>query len=267
MKTIEMPVGGIVSQAEWVKARAEFLAKEKEFTRLRDDLARQRRELPWARVEQEYEFEGPDGPESLADLFEGRSQLVVYHFMLGPGWEEGCPGCSFVSDHFDGAIAHLNARDVTLVVVSRAPLSQIRAFQQRMGWKFKWVSSAESEFNFDYGVSFTKEQVASKKVPYNYGVREFPKEEAPGMSVFYRSLDGDIFHTYSTYGRGLDPFVGAYQFLDIVPKGRDEDGLPSPMAWLKHHDRYPSSTVSSAIASAAKAMAKGTCCSGGKDCA
>ncbi len=258
MKAAELTGHSVVSRTEWIKKRAEFLAKEKEFTKLREELAQQRRQLPWTRVEKSYAFEAPDGKESLSDLFEGRSQLIVYHFMLGPGWEAGCKGCSFVSDHFDGAIPHLNARDTTLVVVSRAPLAQIRKFQERMGWRFRWVSSAESDFNYDYCVSFTKEQAASKTVMYNYKQQAFSGDELPGMSVFYRSLDGDVFHTYSTYARGLDPFMSTYQLLDVVPKGRDEGEFESPMDWVKHHDRYPT------LATAAKAMAKGSCCGGGK---
>lgn len=259
MKPVELLDRRIVSREEWLEARRAHLAREKEFTRMRDEMSRERRELPWTRVEKEYAFEGPAGREALGDLFEGRSQLLVYHFMLGPGWAEGCPSCSFLADHFDGMTVHLKARDVTFVVVSRAPFAQVQAFQRRMGWKFKWVSAAGSDFNFDYGVSFTPEQMASGKLRYNYTEQSFPSEEAPGASVFYRSLDGDVFHTYSTYSRGLDMLVGTYQFLDIVPKGRDEEGLPSTMAWVRHHDRYPT------LASAAKAMAKGTCCSG-KDC-
>lgn len=259
MQAAQIAKHAVVPRSEWIKRRAEFLAKEKEFTKLRDELARQRRQLPWTQLEKAYTFDGPCGSESLADLFEGRSQLIVYHFMLGPGWEAGCKGCSFVSDHFDGAIPHLNARDTTLVVVSRAPLAQIRKFQERMGWKFKWVSSGESDFNYDYGVSFTKEQAASKTVQYNYKQQPFSGEELPGMSVFYRSLDGDVFHTYSTYARGLDPFMSTYQLLDVVPKGRDEDEFKSPMEWVNHHDRYPT------LASAARAMAKGSCCCDAKE--
>jgi predicted dithiol-disulfide oxidoreductase (DUF899 family) len=214
------------------------LAKEKEFTRLRDELSRQRRELPWEKVEKQYIFDGPSGKETLAGLFQKRSQLIVYHFMFGPGWKEGCPSCSFLGDHFDGTTVHLANRDVTLAVVSRAPLAQIEAFQKRMGWRFHWVSSFGSDFNYDYRVSFTRDELAKGKVYYNYEMREFPSEEAPGASVFSKDANGDVFHAYSTYARGLDMLVGAYQFLDLVPKGRDEDGLAHSMAWVRHHDRY-----------------------------
>jgi predicted dithiol-disulfide oxidoreductase (DUF899 family) len=234
----------IVSPAEWLAARKEFLKKEKEFTRLRDDLSRQRRELPWEKVEKEYLFDGPGGKETLDDLFGGKSQLIVYHFMFGPGWIEGCPGCSFISDHIDGSIAHLAARDVRLAVVSRAPLAEIQAFQKRMGWKFKWVSSYANDFNRDYHVHFTPDEVAKGQVYYNYEKRKFTAEEGPGASAFYKDGAGEIFHTYSSYGRGLDPMIGAYHWLDIVPKGRDEGSLPSPMAWLRHHDKYGDAQIS-----------------------
>jgi predicted dithiol-disulfide oxidoreductase (DUF899 family) len=228
----------IASHPEWLAARKEHLTKEKEFTRLRDELSRQRRELPWEKVEKQYVFEGPKGKETLADLFDGRSQLIVYHFMLGPGWKEGCRSCSLIADHFDGIAIHLANRDVTLAVVSRAPLPEIEAFQSRMGWRFKWVSSFGNDFNHDYRVSFTKDEMAGGKVDYNHGTREFPSEEAPGASVFSTDGTGNIFHTYSTYGRGLDMLLGVYHFLDIAPKGRDEDALPHTMAWVRHHDRY-----------------------------
>lgn len=233
-----MPSHKVVSREEWLEARKAHLAKEKDFTRLRDELSRQRRELPWVRVEKRYVFDGPGGKETLADLFGGRSQLIVYHFMFGPGWEQGCPSCSFLSDHIDGALVHLAHRDVTLVAVSRAPLSQIEAFKKRMGWRFKWVSSSGSDFNYDYHVSFTKEEMAKGKVYYNYDLGEFDGEEAPGTSVFYKDGTGAIFHTYSSYARGLDMLVGAYNYLDLVPKGRDEAELPWTMAWVRHHDRY-----------------------------
>jgi predicted dithiol-disulfide oxidoreductase (DUF899 family) len=228
----------VVSPAQWLAARKEHLAKEKEFTRLRDELSRQRRELPWEKVEKQYVFDGPNGKETFASLFGGRSQLVVYHFMLGPGWKEGCPSCSFLGDHFDGMTVHLANRDVTLVVVSRAPYAEIQAFQKRMGWRFKWVSSFGTDFNFDYHVSFTKDELATGKVYYNYQMGGFPSEEAPGASIFYKDEAGEIFHTYSTFGRGLDIMLGTYNFLDMVPKGRDEEGLAFSMAWVRHHDRY-----------------------------
>src|SRR5712692_10074451 len=228
----------VVAQAEWLVARKELLSKEKEFTRLRDQLSRQRRELPWEKVEKEYVFDGQNGKETLADLFGGRSQLIVYHFMFGPEWEEGCKSCSFLADHIDGSVVHLAHRDVTFVVISRAPLAKIDAFKKRMGWRFKWVSSYDNDFNFDYHVSFPNDEVANGKVYYNYGTQEFPSEEAPGVSVFYEDGSGDIFHTYSAYARGLDMLVGAYNYLDLVPKGRDEDDLGFTMAWVRHHDRY-----------------------------
>jgi predicted dithiol-disulfide oxidoreductase (DUF899 family) len=228
----------IVSREEWLAARKRHLSEEKEFTRLRDALSAARRELPWVRVEKDYVFDTPDGKQSLADLFDGRSQLIVYHFMFGPGWEQGCPSCSFVSDHIDGANLHLPHRDVTLVAVSRAPLPRIEAFKERMGWRFKWVSSYGNDFNRDYHVSFTEDEMAQGEVYYNYAMTEFPSEEAPGISVFYKDPDGAVFHTYSAYARGLDMLVGAYTWLDLVPKGRDEASLPWTMAWVRHHDRY-----------------------------
>jgi predicted dithiol-disulfide oxidoreductase (DUF899 family) len=228
----------VVSHVEWLAARREFLAKEKEFTRLRDELSRQRRALPWEKVEKRYEFDSNNGNVTLADLFAGRSQLIVYHFMFGPGWEQGCASCSYVADHFDGSTLHLANRDTTLAVVSRAPLAEIEAFRKRMGWKFQWVSSFGSDFNFDYHVSFTPEEKASGKVYYNYAVGEFPSQEGPGASVFAKDAAGDVFHTYSSYARGLDILMGTYNLLDLVPKGRDEDGLAFSMSWVRHHDRY-----------------------------
>ena len=228
----------VVSPAEWLAARKEHLGKEKEFTQLRDELSRERRELPWEKVEKQYIFDGPKGKVTLADLFGKLHQLVIYHFMFGPGWKEGCPSCSYLADHFDGAAIHLAHRDVTLAVVSRATLAEIETFKKRMGWRFTWVSSFGSEFNYDYHVSFTSEDKAKGKVFYNYAVGEFPSEEAPGASVFYKDEAGEIFHTYSTYARGLDILVGTYNFLDLAPKGRDEEGLAHTMAWVRHHDRY-----------------------------
>ena len=236
--TIEAVHPTFVSHSEWLAARTEFLAKEKEFTRLRDELSRQRRALPWEKVEKRYEFESANGTVTLADLFDGRSQLIVYHFMLAPGWQEGCKSCSYLADHFDGPAIHLANRDTTLVVVSRAPLAEIEAFKKRMGWKFRWVSSFDSDFNFDYQVSFTPEEAASGKIRYNYAPGEYFSEEGPGASVFARDEAGEVFHTYSAYARGLDILVGAYNFLDLVPKGRDEDALAFSMSWVRHHDRY-----------------------------
>lgn len=228
----------VVSQAEWVAARKELLAKEKEFTRQRDAVSAERRKLPWVKVEKNYVFDSAAGKKTLAELFGAKSQLIVYHFMLGPGWAEGCPSCSFLGDHFDGSLVHLAHRDVAFTAVSRAPLAEIQAFQKRMGWRFPWASSFESDFNFDYHVSFSQEELASGKVYYNYSETKFPSEEAPGLSVFCRDAAGTVFHTYSTYGRGLDIFLGAYNFLDHVPKGRDEEGLKNTMAWVRHHDKY-----------------------------
>jgi predicted dithiol-disulfide oxidoreductase (DUF899 family) len=235
-KRIDQP--SVVSHAEWIAARTELLNKEKEFTRLRDEISRQRRELPWERVKKDYVFEGPTGKETLADLFGGKSQLMIYHFMLGPGWAEGCQSCSLLADHFDGSVAHLAARDTRLVVVSRAPLAEIGRFKMRMGWRFKWVSSFENNFNRDYNVSFTKEETAKSQVYYNYEMTQFPSEEGPGASAFYKDESGNIFHTYSTYGRGLDILIGAYNWLDMAPKGRDEEGLAFSMSWVRHHDKY-----------------------------
>ena len=237
-RTAVSPKHKVVSQQEWLAARKELLAAEKEFTRQRDALSAKRREMPWAKVEKNYTFEGPNGKVSLSDLFRDKSQLIVYHFMFGPGWEQGCPGCSFVSDHVDGALVHLNARDVAYTAVSRATLPEITAFKKRMGWHFPWVSSNQNDFNFDYHVSFSKDHGSNGKVQYNYAEREFPSEEAPGLSVFCKNAAGEIFHTYSSYARGLDIHLGAYNFLDLTPKGRDEAGLSQPMAWVRHHDRY-----------------------------
>jgi predicted dithiol-disulfide oxidoreductase (DUF899 family) len=228
----------IVSQEKWLQLRKELLSKEKELTRLRDRLNAERRGLPWVRVEKNYVFDAPGGKVSLKELFAGRTQLVIYHFMFGPDWNEGCPSCSFVSDHIDGALPHLAARDATMVMVSRAPLAKIEAFKKRMGWRFTWASSYGSDFNPDFRVSFTKDEMAQGKVNYNYAMQEFPSEEAPGISVFYKDAGGDVFHTYSSYGRGLEQLVGTYMILDLVPKGRDEDKLGFTMEWVRHHDRY-----------------------------
>jgi predicted dithiol-disulfide oxidoreductase (DUF899 family) len=227
----------VVPESDWVAARRQLLAKEKQFTRARDELSAERRQLPWVKVEKAYVFDGPEGKRTLADLFGGRSQLIVYHFMFGPDWEQGCPSCSFLADHFDGAIQHLVQRDVTMLAVSRAPLAKIEAFKKRMGWKFTWLSSFGSDFNRDFNVSFDKGEPGGK-VYYNYELTEFPADEAPGASVFYKNEAGEIFHTYSCYARGLDIMLGAYNWLDIAPKGRDEAGFPWTMAWVRHHDRY-----------------------------
>ena len=230
----------VVSSAEWLAARKELLTKEKEFTRLRDELSRRRRELPWERVDKAYAFEGPDGRTSLADLFAGRSQLIVQHFMFDPGWAAGCKSCSFWADNFDGFYTHLNQRDVTLAAISRAPWAVIAPFKRRMGWSFPWVSSAGGDFNFDYRVSFTPEQLATGEVDYNFARRKTAMAELPGISVFCKDAAGGIFHTYSCYARGLDMMNAAYHYLDLVPKGRDEAGLPYNQAWVRHHDDYGS---------------------------
>jgi predicted dithiol-disulfide oxidoreductase (DUF899 family) len=228
----------IVSRDAWLAARKAHLKNEKALTRLRDLVAAERRTLPWVKVDQNYVFDTPEGKKALAELFGGRSQLIVYHFMFGPGWEQGCASCSFLADHIDGANLHLPHRDVTLLAVSRAPLARIEGFKKRMGWRFKWVSSHGSDFNRDYHVSFTADELARGEADYNYRTGEFPSDEAPGVSVFCKDASGAIFHTYSAYARGLDMLVGAYAYLDLVPKGRDEGGLPWTMAWVRHHDRY-----------------------------
>jgi predicted dithiol-disulfide oxidoreductase (DUF899 family) len=233
----EQTPGKVVSHEEWVAARKDFLKKEKEFTRLRDELSRQRRELPWEKVEKRYVFEGSDGKQTLGELFNGRHQLAIYHFMFGPGWKEGCPSCSYLSDSFDGITIHLAHRDTTFAVVSRATLPEIEAFKKRMGWEFPWYSSHDCDFNYDFQVSATEEETATGTAYYNYEETTFPSEERPGMSIFFKQ-NGDVFHTYSTYARGLDILVPTYNLLDLTAKGRDEDGLPRTMAWVRHHDRY-----------------------------
>lgn len=228
----------VVSRDAWVVARKELLKKEKEFTRLRDQLSRERRALPWEKVEKEYEFDGPNGKETLAGLFEDRSQLVVYHFMYGSDWEEGCQSCSFWADNFNGIGIHLNHRDVTFVSVSTASVETLEAYKKRMGWNFKWVSAFDNDFNRDFHVTFTAKEMEKGEMYYNYHMRSFPSSEAPGISVFQKSEQGDVFHTYSCYARGLDMLNGAYHYLDLVPNGRDEDHLPYTMAWLRRHDQY-----------------------------
>jgi predicted dithiol-disulfide oxidoreductase (DUF899 family) len=226
----------IVSHEQWLIARQALLAKEKEFTQARDELSRQRRELPWVKVDKPYSFEGADGRETLADMFGGRGQLIVYHFMFGPTWEAGCPHCSYWADNFNGIIVHLNQRDVTMVAVSRAPYGKLSAYRKRMGWSFKWVSSGDSDFNFDFHVAFTPEEVANKDAFYNF-VRQDPEaSEREGVSVFYKDPIGTVFHTYSTFARGIDMLNTDYNYLDLVPKGRDEAGR-GPF-WVRRHDEY-----------------------------
>ena len=228
----------IVSRDEWLAARKALLAKEKEFTRLRDSLNAERRALPWVKVDKPYMFDTSDGRQSLGELFAGRSQLVTKHFMFGPDWTDGCVGCSFEMDHVAGALVHLEHHDVSYVVVSRAPLEKLEAFKRRMGWRFRWVSSFGSDFNYDFHVSFSPEQVASGKAYYNYELRDVGIDELSGRSVFYRDEAGDIFHTYSSYARGGELFLGSYAVLDITPKGRDETINGNLTDWVRHHDRY-----------------------------
>jgi predicted dithiol-disulfide oxidoreductase (DUF899 family) len=228
----------IVSRDEWLAERKKLLVREKELTRLSDRIAGERRDLPWVRIDQDYAFEAPEGRRTLADLFEGRRQLLVQHFMLAPGWEQGCPSCSYMADHTDGMNVHLENRDVTMVAVSRAPLAEIERFRKRMGWRFRWVSSFGSDFNYDFGVSYTPEQVARGDIGYNYGTSPHCHEELPGISVFYKDDTGGVFHTYSTYGRGVEVMMGTYDMLDLVPNGRGERDVDHKMEWVRHHDRY-----------------------------
>jgi predicted dithiol-disulfide oxidoreductase (DUF899 family) len=228
----------IVSQEEWTEARKALLAREKEFTRARDRLSEERRALPWVKVEKPYPFDSAEGRKTLSDLFKGRPQLAVQHFMFAPEWIEGCKSCSFWADGYERMIPHLAARDTSFVAVSRAPLAKLEAFKKRMGWTFDWVSSAPSDFNFDHAVSFTPDQVKSGAKVYNFGTSGFGAEEAPGISVFYRDEAGDIFHTYSCFARGLDMMNAAYHYLDLTPLGRHEEGLPYPMDWVRLRDQY-----------------------------
>jgi len=248
VNTVNHPV---VSSDRWIAERKKLLAREKELTHLHDQIAAARRALPWVRIDKNYVFDSPQGRRSLADLFEGRRQLLVQHFMLGPAWEQGCPSCSFMADHTDGMNVHLAHRDVTMVAISRAPIAEIERFRQRMGWQFNWVSSNGNDFNYDFHVSFTPEERAKGEVYYNYGMTDFPAEEAPGISVFYRNDAGEIFRTYSTFGRGVEVMMGAYYMLDLTPKGRDEDNLRYGMEWVRHHDRYEPAPA---------AKAAGSCC-------
>lgn len=244
-----------VSRDKWLEARLDLLAAEKDLTRRGDQVAQLRRQLPWVRIDKPYIFDGPDGRQALSDLFDGRSQLMVQHFMLAPGWEQGCPSCSYMADHTDGMTLHLAHRDVTFVAVSRAPLAEIERFRRRMGWQFKWVSSHGTDFNYDFGVSFTLEQVAKGRIGYNYDQWTLTGEEWPGVSTFYKGDAGDVFHTYSTYGRGVEAMMGTYRLLDLMPKGRDEQPGHG-MAWVRHHDRYEPDAP-------AKAQSvTGSCCSG-----
>jgi predicted dithiol-disulfide oxidoreductase (DUF899 family) len=244
----------VVSKDRWIAERKALLARERELTHLRDQIARERRALPWERIEKNYVFDATEGPRTLAELFEGRRQLLVQHFMLGPGWEQGCPSCSFMADHTDGMTVHLAHRNTTFVAISRAPLAEIQRFRQRMGWQFKWVSSNSNDFNFDFGVSFTPEQKAKGEVTYNYGTQPFESEELPGISAFVKDDAGDVFHTYSTYRRGVEVMMGTYNLLDLTPNGRDEREVPYKMEWVRHHDRYEPAPV------AKPASADSSCC-------
>ncbi|SRR6266550_4297592 len=226
----------VVAHDAWLEARKQFLVKEKEFTRLRDQLSQARRDLPWERVDKRYVFEGPNGQETLPELFDGRSQLIVYHFMFAPDWEEGCPHCSHWADNFNGIIVHLNQRDVTMVAVSRAGYGKLAAYKKRMGWTFKWVSSSGTDFNFDYHVSFTPDELAKEAAVYNFTVQNPGVPEREGVSVFCKDPAGSVFHTYSAYARGIDMLSVDYQYLDLVPKGRDEGG-EGPF-WVRRHDEY-----------------------------
>lgn len=228
----------IVSPEKWLAARRELLREEKEFTRLQDKMNARRRALPWVKIEEPYAFDAPGGRVTLADLFAGRGQLIVQHFMLGPGWEEGCKSCSFMMDHFNSTVPHLAARDVSFAAVSHAPLAEILPFKERMGWNVNWVSAHGTRFNQDFHVSFTSEEFATGEVYYNYTKQPFPHQEAPGISVFARDAGGSVYHTYSTYGRGVEIVMGTYHLLDLVPKGRDEENLEYGMEWVRHHDRY-----------------------------
>jgi predicted dithiol-disulfide oxidoreductase (DUF899 family) len=228
----------IVTPSEWLAARKELLTEEKQLTRQMDAVNAKRRALPWVKVEKNYQFKSRGGNVSLGDLFGRKTQLVCQHFMLGAGWDEGCPSCSFMADHTDCMLPHLAQRDVTMLAVSHAPLAEIEAFKKRMGWGFEWVSSDGSDFNHDFHVSFTEQEVASGKVDYNYTMQPFGSTEAPGLSVFGKDADGVVFHTYSVYGRGVELMMGAYRIMDLTPKGRDEDNLEWSMEWVRHHDRY-----------------------------
>ncbi len=233
----------VVSKEEWTKQRKELLAKEKELSKLRDQLSEMRRQLPWEKVERDYVFASLDGDVTLSQLFDGKSQLIIYHFMFAPDWEQGCKSCSFLADHYEPSVVHLKHRDVSMVTVSRAPIEQIEAFKKRMKWTFNWVSSLNNEFNYDYQASFPKEAEEKNEIYYNYTTSTFFSSEGPGISVFYKDEDGAIFHTYSSYSRGLDIFLTAYHLLDLVPKGRDEGGLVYGMEWLRHKDQYDNPKV------------------------
>ena len=239
--SFEKPI--IVSPEKWLAARKKLLRDEKEFTRLQDKINARRRTLPWVKLTKPYTFKSTQGRVSLADLFAGRSQLIIQHFMFGPGWEQGCKSCSFTMDHFAPTVPHLAARDVSFAAISHAPLAEIRPFKKRMGWDVNWVSSHGTDFNFDFHVSFTDEEMAKGSMYYNYQMMDFPQEEAPAISVFSRDAAGEVYLTYATYGRGVEIIMSTYRLLDLVPKGRDEAGMDYGMEWLRHHDRYESATA------------------------
>jgi predicted dithiol-disulfide oxidoreductase (DUF899 family) len=253
----------IVSRAEWLQERTAFLAKEKEMTQLRDQLSAERRDLPWVKVDKTYSFDTPAGKATLADLFDGRSQLIIKHFMLAPGQKEGCVGCSFESDHADAALVHLENHDVSYVAVARAPLDEIEAFKARMGWRFRWVSSFGSDFNYDFNVSFTPAQIANSTSVYNYRAGPLPLEDLSGLSVFYKAEDGSIYHTYSSFGRGAEERLGTYVLLDLTPNGRNENGPNHSLAdWVRHHDRYGAEGHVSAVGRWVPGEQKAGCCHG-----
>jgi predicted dithiol-disulfide oxidoreductase (DUF899 family) len=227
----------VVSEKQWLAARKKLLVEEKKFSKLRDKLNQKRRNLPWVKVEKEYIFEGPDGQETLSELFRSKSQLVTYHFMFGPDWDEACAHCSFWADHYDGTQVHLAQRDTTLVVISRAPFDRIKDFQKRMGWHFKWVSSAANDFNFDYHVSFTPDELRNGTAIYNYRPLDMDIDEREGVSAFYKDTKGAIYHTYSSYARGIDMLNTTYHFLDLTAKGRDENPEHT-QDWVTYHDKY-----------------------------
>ena len=242
----------VISKEAWIAERKTLLEREKKLTHLRDEVARERRSLPWVKIEKNYVFDSSEGQRTLAELFEGRSQLLVQHFMFGPGWEQGCPSCSYMADHTDGMNVHLRHRDITMLAISRAPLAEIERFRSRMGWKFRWVSSFGTDFNYDFNVSFTQEERAKGEVYYNFGMQPLQGEEMPGISVFCRNDAGEVFHTYSTYGRGVEVMMGAYNMMDLTPKGRGERDVPHKMEWVRHHDRYEAAPTAK--------PASGSCC-------
>jgi predicted dithiol-disulfide oxidoreductase (DUF899 family) len=252
----------VVSGEAWLEARRELLRKEKAFTRLRDQLSAERRALPWVRIDKSYVFDTPEGKKTLADLFEGRTQLFIKHFMFGPEWAEGCVGCSFNADHMDAALVHLENHDVSVVAVSRAPIDRLMEFKRRMGWQFKWVSSYGNDFNYDFHVSFTKDEIEKDEGFYNFESRGLQGgEEASGLSVFYKDEKGDIFHTYSAYARGDEEMVTSYMVLDMTPKGRNEKGPgKNLMDWVKHHDKYEKAGSADAKARNDSEKQGGSCC-------